>query len=322
MQNPLFSIIMPVYNVEEYLQNAVESILAQTYADWELIIVDDCSKDNSVEVAARLAQRDSRVRLLCMQSNSGTPRKPREFGILEAKGDYLVFVDADDTVESRYLSIFAENIAQYKCDVVLPIMQFVDSQTQEIIDKIPSHLINKKLTGIEACAKTIPAYQIGCNGMAFKKMLYKHVFDENPYYGSFCDEFSERIILYHAMEVIQSDAQYMYNQNPQSVVHTDSYKDIGMLKVDMLLLEFCRERYTKEMCIRMRRTILSHMMQKYKEYSRNKNTCDDAYQKKIENDYTNLYMQLKRDPTRDHGWRYRILMSNEVLFKWICRVMA
>ncbi len=90
----LVSIIMPSYNTAKYISDSIESILAQTYKNWELIIVDDCSTDNSIEVIQSF--KDSRIILLKNQKNSGTAIS-RNYALREAKGKWIAFLDSDDT---------------------------------------------------------------------------------------------------------------------------------------------------------------------------------------------------------------------------------
>lgn len=90
------SIIVPVYNTEKYLKECIGSILAQTYTDFELLLVDDGSTDNSGEICDEYAQKDSRVRVF--HKENGGASSARNLGIEEAHGEYLHFVDADDFV--------------------------------------------------------------------------------------------------------------------------------------------------------------------------------------------------------------------------------
>lgn len=93
----LVSIIVPVYNVEKYIGETVASVRAQTYADWELLLVEDCSSDNTVDIITGLMEAwgDPRVRLVRQPSNMGAARA-RNRGLSEAKGRYIAFLDADD----------------------------------------------------------------------------------------------------------------------------------------------------------------------------------------------------------------------------------
>lgn len=96
MCNPTVSVIMPCYNAANYLADSVESVIAQTFRDWELLIINDCSRDNSMEIAESYAAKDKRVRLLHTDSPSGSATVPRNIGIREARGRYIAFLDADD----------------------------------------------------------------------------------------------------------------------------------------------------------------------------------------------------------------------------------
>lgn len=97
-----FSIVCPVYNSEKYLSAAIDSVLEQDYINWELVLVDDGSLDNSREIMSEYAERDSRIRLV-HQDNSG-PGAARNAGIEHSTGDYLVFLDSDDRLVPNYLS--------------------------------------------------------------------------------------------------------------------------------------------------------------------------------------------------------------------------
>ena len=90
------SVIMPCHNGEKYLSQAVESVLAQTFADWELLIVDDASTDGSVAIAEEYCAKESRIKLLHTQHSTGMPATPRNMGIEAAQGQYIAFLDCDD----------------------------------------------------------------------------------------------------------------------------------------------------------------------------------------------------------------------------------
>ena len=95
-----FSIIVPVYQVESYLNQCLESVLRQTFSDFELILVDDGSTDGSAAICKEYAQKDDRVRLI--QQPNGGLSAARNTGISEAKGDYLIFLDSDDYWLTRF----------------------------------------------------------------------------------------------------------------------------------------------------------------------------------------------------------------------------
>jgi glycosyltransferase involved in cell wall biosynthesis len=93
--NDLVSVIMPNYNCEKYIDETIQSVLAQTYTNWELLIVDDCSKDNSVEIIKSYQAKDDRIKLLINEKNSGAAAS-RNWALRDAKGKWIAFLDSDD----------------------------------------------------------------------------------------------------------------------------------------------------------------------------------------------------------------------------------
>ena len=99
----LVSIITPCYNAELCIEETIQSVLSQTYLNWELLICDDCSTDQTVEIILQYCQRDSRIKLFKTNQNTGSPSQPRNIALDAAHGDYLAFLDADDVWYPRKL---------------------------------------------------------------------------------------------------------------------------------------------------------------------------------------------------------------------------
>lgn len=91
----LVSIITPLYNSQEYIEETIQSILNQNYSNWELIVVDDCSRDESLAIVGEFANKDSRIKIIKLEENSGAAIA-RNTGIENAKGRYIAFLDSDD----------------------------------------------------------------------------------------------------------------------------------------------------------------------------------------------------------------------------------
>lgn len=94
MRPPRVSVIIGAYNCEEFIEETVRSVMDQTFKDWELIVVDDCSTDRTGEKAA--AMNDGRIKIIKLENNSGRPAVPRNTGIRIARGEYVSFLDHDD----------------------------------------------------------------------------------------------------------------------------------------------------------------------------------------------------------------------------------
>lgn len=115
MYNDLISVIVPVYNVEKYLDRCINSIICQTYSNFELILVDDGSPDNCPKMCDKWGKMDERIKVI-HQANQG-PSAARNVGIKVAKGDYLTFVDSDDWVTDTILYDLLTLIKKYDADI-------------------------------------------------------------------------------------------------------------------------------------------------------------------------------------------------------------
>lgn len=115
-KEPLISVIIPVYNVEEYLDRCLESVANQTYKNIEIILIDDGSTDNSGKMCDQWAEKDRRIRVI-HQKNGGLSNA-RNKGIEEAKGEFISFVDSDDWIEANMLTDFISIAMTQHCDIV------------------------------------------------------------------------------------------------------------------------------------------------------------------------------------------------------------
>ena len=93
---------MPSFNSETFISKSIESVVNQTYKNWEMIVIDDCSSDNSISIIEKTINEDSRVKLIKLKKNSG-PAKARNEGISKATGKYITFLDSDDIWDSSFL---------------------------------------------------------------------------------------------------------------------------------------------------------------------------------------------------------------------------
>ena len=122
----LVSIVVPVYNAEKFLKDTIQTVLEQTYPNWELLLVDDCSNDNSVGIIKEYVKDDKRIRLLKNEKNSGAALT-RNHGIKEAKGTYLCFLDADDLWEKEKLEKQLKFMKDNCCAFSFTDYEFADS---------------------------------------------------------------------------------------------------------------------------------------------------------------------------------------------------
>ena len=112
------SVIMPVYNAERYLREAIESVLKQTYTDFELFLINDRSTDNSMEICREYSKKDHRIVLLENNSENHGPGPTRNIGLDRATGEYIYFMDADDWIEYELLEQTVNRIEKDHSDMV------------------------------------------------------------------------------------------------------------------------------------------------------------------------------------------------------------
>jgi teichuronic acid biosynthesis glycosyltransferase TuaG len=110
--NDLVSVIMPAYNSEKYISESIESVISQDYENWELIVVDDCSKDSTKRIVKEYMKKDGRIKLIPLKKNLGVSNA-RNTAIRESKGKYIAFLDSDDLWHrcklSKQISFMREN---------------------------------------------------------------------------------------------------------------------------------------------------------------------------------------------------------------------
>lgn len=144
-QNEIISIIVPVYNVEKYLEETIESVLRQTIKNWELLLINDCSTDNSLLIMERYGQKDNRIIVIQQHTNQGAARA-RNRGLAEASGRYITFLDGDDIWKSEKLEKELLFLSDKKCAFVFSGYEFADEMGKGLgkVVRVPQSLTYKQ----------------------------------------------------------------------------------------------------------------------------------------------------------------------------------
>lgn len=173
MQEDLISVIAAVYNVEDYLDDCIKSIMNQTYKNIEIILVDDGSTDKSGEICDKYAKQDNRIKSI-HQKNSGGPGAPRNKGIKESKGKYIAFIDADDMYCEDYLENLHRLIAENDADISVCNYFKLYSKT---IEKDTSEENIKTYTNLEFL-KLFNDRTIDYSVVVWNKLYKREIFDD------------------------------------------------------------------------------------------------------------------------------------------------
>ncbi|EKI7512572.1 glycosyltransferase family 2 protein [Campylobacter lari] len=140
------SIILPTYNVEKYITRALESYINQTFKDIEIIVVDDCGNDKSIEIAKEYASKDDRIKIIHNEENLGTFAS-RNIGVLNSSSLYIMFLDPDDYLELNACEVAFNTMVENKVDMV--IFDFLYSKNNKIFKK--NYLKDQSFTVKEYC---------------------------------------------------------------------------------------------------------------------------------------------------------------------------
>lgn len=142
--NDLISIIVPIYNVERYLERCVRSITSQTYKNLEIILVDDGSLDKCPEICDKLAEEDSRIKVL--HKVNGGLSDARNHGIDNATGSYIMFIDSDDYIDSCMVEVLYNALINTKSDIAMCGIEFVDEYNCIMKNANPAKLKRKVMS--------------------------------------------------------------------------------------------------------------------------------------------------------------------------------
>lgn len=238
---PMVSVIVPVYNVENFIERCLDSILEQEYRDFELLVIDDGSSDDSGTICDSYISKDSRVQVFHKQN--GGLSDARNYGIEHARGEYYTFIDSDDYIGRDYLKILLSLIDENAADVAVvkfrPTYQIekedillVDDErhVMDATEALKTICINTHF-GVSACGKLY--HHTLFDGIRYPKgYLYEDVFT-TPY------------LIAKSSRVAYSNAvQYFWYQRPTSITHSD-ISDKNMVLFDGLgkLVNFIDENY-------------------------------------------------------------------------------
>ena len=246
----MVSIIVPIYNVEQYISRCIESILAQTYRDFELILVDDGSPDNCGKICDEYAKQDSRVHVI-HQENKGVSAA-RNAGISLAKGEYIMLVDSDDFITENMLEKMHDCIAESGSDIVIcGINTFLDGEETEDKSQI-NDISTKTISGRAAC---LSIYRMDGRVpiMAWGKLYKSELFTDIRYpVGRIHeDDGTTPKLLYRAKMVsIIDNKMYCYRQRKGSIMDTLAWNMCidGVKAVDGFI-EFFREQKDEELVL-------------------------------------------------------------------------
>lgn len=233
------SVIIPVYNGEAYLEECLQSVAAQTYRDFEAIVVNDGSSDSSLEIAKGMARRDSRFKILTT-ANRGVSAA-RNTGLDVAEGDFVTFVDADDLLYTRALEFLMRTAGMEHADVIVSTLMKGEAYEEPDYGKYYVELYTYQ-KAMEQALYQKRIMNSPCGVLMRREFaLRERGFREGTRYEDL-DAFYR--FFQHASRIAYlSLPLYFYRSNEDSFIHTWSRERLDVLDVTDRMVEFFEERY-------------------------------------------------------------------------------
>ena len=214
----MVSIIVPIYNIEGYIRECIDSILAQTYSDFELILVDDGSPDNCGRICDEYAEKDVRIKVI--HKENGGLTSARNAGLSVAKGDWIMHVDGDDWIEPDMIESLIEAANITEADLVFgDHMKYGPSAGNH---KLPTWSNDKK----DSMSRYIAYSMTTIWGSIAKRSLYTEHSLKSPNGVSYCEDFHLIVRLCHYAKKIANVHRpfYHYRYRPTSIMSNMSRK--------------------------------------------------------------------------------------------------
>lgn len=234
--NKKISIIVPVYNVENYVEECIMSILKQTYKNIEIILVNDGSTDSSYDICSQYAKIDKRIKLYTKKN--GGLSDARNYGVKHATGNYIFFLDSDDLIQEDALELMVNELQTEKSIVVCNFENFVDeynySSTKNVSKFTPVKYFEEILklnTSTYACGVLMP-----------RSFIKNDLFIKGRYF----EDLSSMYKIFSQCDTIYKIdcGLYKYRTNPNSIVHTVNQKKVNDYQTSAYeMIDFINDKY-------------------------------------------------------------------------------
>lgn len=177
--NPLISIVVPVYNTEKYIAETIESVIAQTYDNWELLLIDDGSTDSSRKIIESFVEKDSRIKY--HYKENGGQASARNLGVKKANGEYIAFLDSDDIWLPKKLEHQIEELIKYKPDFLYGLGYFYYPEKAKDEQLVEYDWITGERSGLEFFHQIYLGCIVNTNTVLLKRDIFERIgyFDEN-----------------------------------------------------------------------------------------------------------------------------------------------
>ena len=263
----MISVIIPVYNLENYIEQCIKSVINQTYANLEIIIIDDGSTDNSGNICDLWQKQDNRISVI-HKKNSGLS-DARNIGLDLAKGDYISFVDGDDWIHPQMYEILLRYYENENIDMVCCKLVKVEEKTINDFNNVDIDGKYAILTPTDALLDLSITDVTACNKLYKRKLFNQIRYPHGRYHE---DEWVIHRLLYECNKIVSTDAGlYYYMMREGSITHTFSKKRVlDGVEAYIDRVNFVIEKEWKTVQMRMVKDCLNHIIWAYYQENSNK----------------------------------------------------
>lgn len=321
---PQISVIVPIYKVEQYLERCVDSILNQTFTDFELVLVDDGSPDNCGAICDEYAKKDERIVVIHKENGglSDARNTGIEWALKNSDSEWITFIDSDDWVHIDYLEYLYNSAKKNNTDISVCHFTRVSEWDNKVNAKLPLsvNVYTPEDFYVKENVNAVVAW-----GKLYKKELWTDI--RYPYGKIHEDEFTTYKLLFKCNMITVLDCElYYYYINPNGIMNSEwSVKRLDILDALENQIEFFnKNHYSKALCDKLKLYIellyKSNIIIKKKSFSNTLTAETNSVKKKTRKTIIKYHKQLKIS-LKSHYWYYEVAFPYLMRVYWLCKAI-
>lgn len=298
MEKVKYSFIMAAYNAEKYIDCAIQSVINQSYSNWELVVVNDGSVDSTENIVQKYKKQDSRIKLITIR-HTGTASQARNEAFKYLTGSYIQILDSDDYISPDFLEYCTQKLEKDEFDILVPDAVYITDEQEIIWEKKPVHNIYDEILNGESAFMYSLDWQIHGVFMVKYHILKKIKYDPELIDG---DEFTTRKLLFSSSKISFFKGIYYYRKNMESTTLSpkNQVRMLECLNTKVKLYDFSLENNMNAQCINLvRKQLIKSIVSYQLKFEKLKKELSEDDYKKIETllkktyNLINLKMLLK-----------------------------
>ena len=242
VKNEMISMIVPVYNVEKYLSECIDSLIFQTYSNIEIILVNDGSTDNSGEICDNYSKIDNRIKVI--HKENGGLSDARNEGLKNISGKLVMFIDSDDYIDKNLVYTLYKNLIKEQADISISAYSILlKNKTKDICTSNTYLTLNSK-ESIDYMYR-LKYYSPMINSKLFRFELFDDIYFP---VGKLCeDQYTLYKLLYRAKKIVfDSNVKYYYRQRKSSIINNKIYKTNDCIESTKQIMDFVKEKFNED----------------------------------------------------------------------------